>query len=257
VAAPHLGVHHPARLIDGSPYPRASRRDIAEEIVVVLSLSLLASAVFAIIDLTTAPLRGQTRLIYPVAPFVTQLASILFGLAPVWLVLYLNRRSGEPISALGLQTTTIGQDVLFGMALAAAVGSVGILLYLGSVQLGLNRCVIPVPPLGHWWTIPILVLGAIQAGLLEEIVDVGFLIPKLQQLSLTGAAAVGISALLRGSYHLYQGWGGFIGNLLLGVLFGAIFLRWRRTWPLIVAHTLLDLGAGLGYIAFRSHLPGC
>src|SRR5262249_14171965 len=197
------------------------------------------------------------RLIYPVAPFVTQLASILFGLAPVWLVLYLTRRSGEPYSVLGLQTNTIGQDVLFGMALAAVIGSVGILLYLGSGQLGLNRCVIPAPPLGHWWTIPILVLGALQAGLLEEIVDVGFLIPKLQQLSLTGAAAVGVSAVLRGSYHLYQGWGGFVGNLLLGIVFGAIVLRWRRTWPLIVAHTLLDLGAGLLYIAFRSHLPGC
>ena len=143
------------------------------------------------------------------------------------------------------------------MALAAVVGAVGIGLYLVSVPIGLNRCVIPAPPLGHWWTIPILVLGAMQAGLLEEIVDVGYLIPKLQQLSLTGAAAVAVSALLRGAYHLYQGWGGFLGNLLLGLLFGAIFLRWRRTWPLIVAHTLLDLGAGLGYIAFRSHLPGC
>jgi membrane protease YdiL (CAAX protease family) len=257
VAAPHLGVHYSSRLIDGSRYPRSSRRDVAEEILVVLSLSLLASAVFAIIDLTTAPIRGQTRLLYPVAPFITQLASILFGLAPVWLVLYLTRRAGEPISALGLGTSTLRQDALLGIALAAVVGAVGIGLYLLSVSIGLNRCVIPVPPLGHWWTIPILVLGAIQAGLLEEIVDVGYLIPKLQQLSLTGAAAVGVSAILRGAYHLYQGWGGFIGNLLLGLLFGAIFLRWRRTWPLIIAHTLLDLGAGLGYIAFRSHLPGC
>jgi uncharacterized protein len=68
---------------------------------------------------------------------------------------------------------------------------------------------------------------------------------------------VGISAILRGAYHLYQGWGGFLGNLALGLFFGAVFLRWRRTWPLIIAHFLLDLGAGLGYIAFRTHLPGC
>ena len=26
--------------------------------------------------------------------------------------------------------------------------------------------------------------------------------------------AVGVSALLRGTYHLYQGWGGFLGNLV-------------------------------------------
>jgi membrane protease YdiL (CAAX protease family) len=257
VAAPHLGVHHSACLIDEPPSSRVSRRDLAEEILVVLSLSLLASAVFAIIDLATAPIRGQTVALYPAAPFATQLASIVFGLAPVWLVLYLNRRDGGTAEDLGLATTSLGRDALFGAVLAVVVGSVGIGLYLLSVQLGLNRCVIPAPPLGHWWTIPILVLGAIQAGLLEEIVDVGYLIPRLQRLSLTGAAAVGVSAILRGAYHLYQGWGGFLGNLALGLFFGAVFLRWRRTWPLIIAHFLLDLGAGLGYIAFRTHLPGC
>ena len=124
-----------------------------------------------------------------------------------------------------------------------------------SVSIGLNRCVIPAPPLGHWWTVPILVLGAAQAALLEEIVVVAYLIPRLQRLALTAAAAVGVSALLRGAYHLYQGWGGFLGNLLLGLVFGAVFVRWRRTWPLIVAHFLLDLGAGLGYIAFRVAPP--
>jgi membrane protease YdiL (CAAX protease family) len=257
VAAQHLGVHLSARLIEQPPSPRPSRRDLAEEILVVLSLSLLASAVFAIIDLATAPLRGQTVVLYPAAPFATQLASIVFGLAPVWLVLYLNRRGGGTVEDLGLGTSMLGRDALFGMVLAVVVGSVGIGLYLLSVSIGLNRCVIPAPPLGHWWTVPILVLGAAQAALLEEIVVVAYLIPRLQRLALTAAAAVGVSALLRGAYHLYQGWGGFLGNLLLGLVFGAVFVRWRRTWPLIVAHFLLDLGAGLGYIAFRSHLPGC
>ena len=69
-------------------------------------------------------------------------------------------------------------------------------------------------------------------------------------------AAVGTSALLRGSYHLYQGWGGFAGNLAMGLFFGVLFVRWRRTWPFVVAHFLLDLGAGIGYLAFREHLPG-
>ena len=241
-------MHDAARLIDEPPTSRPSRRVLAEEILVVLSLSLFASAVFAIIDLATAPIRGQTRLLYPVAPLATQLASIAFALAPVWLVLHLTRRAGEPLSELGLTTSSFGRDGVLGAALA---------LYLGSVSLGLNRCVIPVPPLGHWWTVPILLLGAAQAGLLEEVVDVGYLIPRLQRLSLSGPAAVGLSALLRGAYHLYQGWGGFAGNLALGALFGTAFLRWRRTWPLVIAHALLDTGAGVGYLLFRSHLPGC
>ncbi|MGB7806974.1 MAG: CPBP family glutamic-type intramembrane protease, partial [Actinomycetota bacterium] len=69
-------------------------------------------------------------------------------------------------------------------------------------------------------------------------------------------AAVAASALLRASYHLYQGWGGFAGNLAMGVLFGVLFILWRRTWPFVIAHCLLDVAAGLGYVFFRDHLPG-
>jgi len=77
-----------------------------------------------------------------------------------------------------------------------------------------------------------------------------------EELAIAGANALAGSAALRASYHLYQGWGGFLGNLAMGVLFAALFLRWRRTWPFVIAHFLLDLGAGLGYIAFRDRLPG-
>jgi hypothetical protein len=42
----------------------------------------------------------------------------------------------------------------------------------------------------------------------------------------------------------------------MGVLFSVLFLRWRRTWPFVIAHFLLDVAAGLGYIAFRERLPG-
>jgi membrane protease YdiL (CAAX protease family) len=114
-----------------------------------------------------------------------------------------------------------------------------------------------VPPLGHWWTIPALVLNAIEAGVVEEVIVLGYLVTRLQQLSWPAVAAVAASALLRGSYHLYQGWGGFVGNVAMGALFGFLFLRWgRRTWPFVIAHVLLDLGAGVGFILFRERLPG-
>jgi membrane protease YdiL (CAAX protease family) len=87
-------------------------------------------------------------------------------------------------------------------------------------------------------------------------VVVGFVIPRLEQIGAGAAMAVGASALLRGSYHLYQGWGGFAGNLLLGVAFGTAFVRWRRTWPLVVAHFTIDTLAGVAYIAFRGHCLG-
>jgi membrane protease YdiL (CAAX protease family) len=232
------------------------RRLLVEEVLVVLSLSLLASAVFAIIDLVTAPISGVRVYAANQNPlFAVQVASFVFGLAPAWLVVYLVQRSGEGVGAIGLDLRQPARDLSLGVALFVVVGLGGIAVYLASVALGVNRFVVPAPPLGHWWTVPVLVLNGVEAGLLEEVIAV-YLITRLRQLGLTGGAAIGLSALLRGSYHLYQGWGGFLGNLAMGVLFGLVFVRTRRAWPLIVAHTLLDVGAGVGYILFRSHLPG-
>jgi membrane protease YdiL (CAAX protease family) len=59
---------------------------------------------------------------------------------------------------------------------------------------------------------------------------------------------------LRGSYHLYQGYGGFIGNAVMGVLFGLWFQRTRRVWPLIVAHFLIDAASFVGYIYLHKHV---
>jgi CAAX protease family protein len=42
----------------------------------------------------------------------------------------------------------------------------------------------------------------------------------------------------------------------MGGIFGYIYLRWRRTWPLIVAHAMIDALSGLGYIVFRGHCFG-
>ena len=80
--------------------PDLPRRTLYEEILIVLSLSLLASAAYAIISLLSAPLKGgyvasanQTNVL------ARQLVAIAFSLAPVWLVVHLLRRSGEGVGA--------------------------------------------------------------------------------------------------------------------------------------------------------------
>lgn len=223
----------------------------------VLALSLLASAVYAVLDLLSAPLRGT----YVAAgnqsnEFLKQVLGFVFGLAPVYLVLHLVRRDGEGVGAIGLAWDRPRQDLGRGLILFAVVAAGGLAVYLSAVAIGVNRFVVPVPPLGHWWTVPALLLNAATAALIEETIVLGYLVTRLQQLRLTPMAAVVVAALLRGSYHLYQGWGGFAGNLLMGLFFGLLFLRWRRTWPFVVAHFLLDVAAGVGFLLFRHHLPG-
>lgn len=232
----------------------SGRKVLTEEILIVLSLSLLASAVFAVINLLSAPVRRTVTVrVFAEVPLASQLASIVFSLAPVALVLHLIRRSGEHLEAFGLGAARLARDASWGVLLGLGVAGVGLGLYAAAIALNINRFVVPVPPLGHWWTVPILVLGALQNALLEEVVVVGYLIRRLEQVGWTAPAALLASALLRGTYHLYQGWGGFAGNLLLGLAFGLVFLRWRRTWPLVTAHFVVDTMAGVAYIVLQGH----
>src|SRR5438034_903931 len=115
------------------------RRVLREEVLVVLSLSLLASAVYAIINLLSAPVHGVAVSTYPQVQLATQLADIFFfGLAPVWLVWHLVKRSGEGLQAVGLATDSPAFDVGAGVGLAAIVGAAGIGVYLAAVALDVN-----------------------------------------------------------------------------------------------------------------------
>lgn len=236
----------------GAALALPSRKMLAEEILVVLSLSLLASAVFALIDLLSAPVSRRVAVrLFADVQLARQLASIVLDLAPVALVLHLARRTGEGLRPFGLATNTLGRDAAWGLLAGLGVAIAGLGVYLAGLALDVNRFVVPVPPLGHWWTVPILVLGAMQNALLEEVVAVGYLIRRLEQTGWSALAAVATSAVLRGSYHLYQGWSAFVGNLALGLAFGYAFQRWRRTWPLVTAHFAVDVLAGVAYIGLR------
>jgi membrane protease YdiL (CAAX protease family) len=55
------------------------------------------------------------------------------------------------------------------------------------------------------------------------------------------------SALFRAFLHAHLGLFGATGILIMGVLFGMTYWKWRQLWPLIVGHSLMDL-IGLLYL---------
>jgi membrane protease YdiL (CAAX protease family) len=236
------------------------------EIVVVFAVSLGASAVYALVqyigDLTarkslgkqTATLNGSLAPGRPLLDLFLHLTNITLSLAPVLLVFYLLARAGEGPSAIGIDGRQPARDLLRGAALAAVIGGSGLGLYLAAYHLGVNLNVVAEDLPDVWWRIPVLILSAAQNGIYEEVIVVGYLLTRLDKLGVKPVPAVIISACIRGSYHLYQGAGGFIGNAAMGVIFAILFKRWSRVTPLIVAHTLIDAVAFVGYAVLHGHV---
>ena len=238
-------------------------RKQSHELWLVLMLSLGASSIYSVLSLLrklTSPqgLAGSsTTLNRPLAEqpwldFISQLASISLSLVPVLLALYFLGLDG-----IRLELWPRAKDFGWGLGLPLLVGIPGIGLYVLAVQFGWTAKVIPSSLGEYWWTPVVLVLAALRAGLLEEVVAVGFLIRKLQVIrpGMSVFALVVISSLFRSSYHLYQGFSAFVGNFVMGVIFSLIFIKKGRIAPLVIAHTAMDAAVFIGYPLVAPLLP--
>jgi len=243
-----------------------TRRLLWWEIIAVFAVSLGGSGLYALIQLIgsltaakslgkqSAVLNGSLAPGRPTLDLFLQLTNTLLGVAPVVLALYLIAREGESPSVIGLDGRHKGQDLLRGAVIAAVIGGFGLGWVIAAFHLGFNLNVVAESLPDVWWRIPVLILSAAQNGILEEVLVVGYLLRRLDQLGFRPSRAIAISATLRGSYHLYQGFGGFIGNAVMGVIFGLLYRRWGRVTPLVIAHTLIDMGAFIGYAELHGHV---
>jgi len=233
-------------------------------IVITIAIGLSASrSVLRFLAAVTAPepLSSQTATLNssqaPGRPWIDlglQLVFVVSLLLPVLLVLYLLRRSGDRLETVGLRADRLARDVLLGAGAAAGVGGVGLAGYLLARELGASLTLVPTSLPGVWWRIPVLLLASFANAALEEVVLVGYLGRRCRQLGLSGPATVALSAGLRGFYHLYQGLSGFLGNLAMGAIFASYFHRTGRIVPLVVAHTLIDVVAFVGYLLISPHV---
>ena len=245
---------------DGQP---AERRGLRVELVIVLSVTFGLSAVTALLQLADSVLRNLSAQRIPLNPRRSHFDLIDLGLNATDVVqllawgglgLYLLWRSGLSPARIGLARLQWRRDLVGGVGLAALIGLPGLGLYLAARALRINASVIPSSLSDTWWRIPMLILIAFADGWAEEIIVVGYLLTRLGQLGVGGRAALVWSSLLRGAYHLYQGFGAGLGNLVMGLVFGYAWQRTGRLWPLVIAHGLIDTVAFAGYALLAGHL---
>ncbi|MFE4543139.1 CPBP family intramembrane glutamic endopeptidase [Arthrobacter sp. NPDC056727] len=248
-----------------------SRRRLRFEVLIVLGLSLGQSAVYSVVQLldkmTRAPLaqgtstlnRSQSTREY--FDLTYQLLDIVFALVPVLLVIFfltdqrqakagLGHGSGSAFRKLGFNFARPGKDLLQGLGLAALIGVPSLGLYAAGRALGITTAIIPSGLDAYWWTVPVLILSAVRHAIVEEVIVVGYLLDRFGKFGWSMPLAIFVSSMLRGSYHLYQGFGPFIGNAVMGVVFAWVYTRTRRVMPLVIAHALLDIVAFVGFSLF-------
>ncbi len=234
-----------------------SRTALRWELLLVLGITFGTSGLRAIARLVEATVSpealneqkatlNQAQSVLPWLDPILQLLSsgVLFAWGGLAIFLLLRHL---PTPALVRSWRLRGRDWLHGAGLAAIIGLPGLAFYLGAVHLGLSKQVVPTGLDESWWRIPLLILNSWANGFAEELVVVAWLSTRLRQLRISWAWVFAASALLRGSYHLYQGYSAGLGNIIMGVIYLWYFKRTGRIWPLVIGHGLIDTVAFVGY----------
>jgi uncharacterized protein len=146
------------------------------------------------------------------------------------------RRNGWTLRDFGFEASASG--TLAAAALFFGTNLVCGVVYLLTSQAGL---------LTGWSDTPVrfvatpslVLLFLVVNSFFEELFVVGYLIEATP--ASEAAFAVSVSALVRLLYHTYQGPLAIATILPLGVIFAAVYLKWRNLWPLVLAHTAMNV----------------
>jgi membrane protease YdiL (CAAX protease family) len=249
--------------------PTGTRRVLGLELLGVLGVTYGASGLQSLVSfveaqvkinhglgfrgVATGPIKSNANTAYQWLDIVADLVDVLTGVLPAFLaiVLLLRTPGGR---GLGIGLTWRARELLHGCGFAALIGVPGLGLVYVARKLGANAQIVVTDFPDVWYRVPMLLLEAVQQGTAEEVVVCAFVLTRLAQLGWSNQRALAAAAVLRGSYHLYQGYGGFLGNAVMGLIFGWWFQRTRRVVPLIVAHSVIDAVSFIGYAYLHGHV---
>ncbi len=90
-------------------------------------------------------------------------------------------------------------------------------------------------------TASLAVLAAGANGFAEELVMRAYFIPRLEKRLRSTLAAIVITSVVFGLYHIYQGVWAASFTVVTGLILGWVFVRTRKLWPVFFAHMFMDL----------------
>lgn len=177
----------------------------------------------------------------------SQIALRSLTVTPV--VLYIMWLRKDNFTSFGFKKAAMPQDLFHGILLflttfaAIVFLSLGLTLILPEniIKLGVIEDYRFYTPPSTGLQLLFFLFAILLNSISEEIIARGFLVTKLLQLHDSAPKAVIYSSLLFASYHIYQGLISCVSIFVFGCIYGSFFIKNRKLFPLIVAHTLQNL----------------
>jgi len=167
---------------------------------------------------------------------------VLFELVALFIILYILRIRGLGLNDFNL--TFSFRLVLVAVLLLLTSKVFSILIYklidISNVTNEVSTAHIQYELEAKWISITLVI---IINSFYEEFLLIGYLFRRLEKYH--PALVIGISLLLRESYHTYQGWISLIGIVSMGLVFGYYYFKYKKMWPVILAHSFNNLFAFL------------
>jgi Type II CAAX prenyl endopeptidase Rce1-like len=254
--APASGPHVPVRgrLFRGWPganvvTDRALRRLQGWELLLVLGIFPLGSACQGLVDLVQRIQTQRTVTSHDLpalnGPWLIVAFGIVFqigALAAAAMVCYLLTRSGEGVRAINLGRSRWRMDLALLLPLFILVWWLPMtfgnhLLQWTHLQ---GFFLYPTPVyLPHGALATVQVVEGLTAGIVEEIIVLGYLVRRLEQRGFSPMVVVAIDVAVRVSYHLYYGWNAVpIACWALASVLA--YRRVRRLLPFILVRVAWD-----------------
>jgi membrane protease YdiL (CAAX protease family) len=94
----------------------------------------------------------------------------------------------------------------------------------------------------------LIIVFIILNSIFEEALLIGYLFKRLAKLH--PVIIIILSVFIREIYHTYQGWTSAIIIIPLGIVFGYYYYKYRKLWPLIIAHSIRNI---ITFLSFQFH----
>lgn len=158
---------------------------------------------------------------------------VIYETVALLIILYILKVRNWSVSDFNLEFTfRMIWIALLLMFIRNIIGSIGIKLFelvniadkstQNHVQYGLES---------NWISISLII---IINSIYEEVLVIGYFFKRLEKYH--PVIVIGFSMLIRLSYHTYQGWMSLFSIIPLGLVFGYYYYKYKKLWPLIIAH---------------------